>query len=85
MALILEALRVCQHPRHHAAHGIRHSHGRDFPAGEHKIPQGYLLVHTLVNKALVDALIVPADENDVLKLARKLLCLFLVEGFAAGG
>ena len=84
MALILEALRVCQHPRHHAAHGIRHSHGRDFPAGEHKISQGDFLVHALINKALVDALIVTADQNQIVHFAQA-NGIGLLKCMAAGG
>ena len=85
MALVGEADLVPQHAGHQPAYGVGDHHCRKLAAGQNKVAQGDFLVHALVNKALVDALIVPADENDVLKLARKLLCLFLVEGFAAGG
>ena len=37
MTFILKALRVCQHPGHHAAHGIRHRHGGNLSTGEDEV------------------------------------------------
>ena len=69
VALILKALRVSQNPGHHTAHRVRHRHGGDFAAGEHKVAQRDFLVHALVNKPLVNALVMAADQNQVVHFA----------------
>ena len=72
-----EALLVRQYARHHAAHGVRERHRGDLTAGDDEIAHADLLVHALVDEALVDALVVSADEDEVviglLQLARDAL------------
>ena len=65
--LLREALLVRKDARHHAAHGVRERHRGDLPAGDDEIAHADLLVHAFVDKALVDALVVAADENEVVK------------------
>lgn len=55
----------------------------EIAAGQHKIPQGKLLIHALVYKALIDALIVPAYEDDILLLTQA-NGVSLRKGMAAG-
>ena len=69
MAFILKAFRVGKNPGHHAAHRVRYRHGGNLPAGEDEVAKRNLLVHALVNKPLVDALIVTADQNQIVQLA----------------
>ena len=85
MGLLHEALLVRQDAGDHAADGVTDGHGRDLAAGEDKVAQGDLLVHALVQKALVHALIMPADQDDVVPLLLQLPGYALVEGAAAGG
>jgi cellulose synthase/poly-beta-1,6-N-acetylglucosamine synthase-like glycosyltransferase len=42
---------------------IQQSHGGDFTAREHKVAQTDLLIHILVNKALVHAFITPTQQH----------------------
>ena len=84
VALVLEALRVCQDPGDHAAHGIGDGHGGDLAAGEDEIPDGYFLVYALIDKPLVNALVVAADQDQVVQLAQA-DGIRLGEGMAAGG
>ena len=73
-----ESLLVGQHARHHAADRIRDRHGRDLAAGQHEITDGDLLIHALVDKPLVDSLIMTADQNKML-LREQLTRFFLIE------
>ena len=57
----------------------------DLPAGEHKISQGDLLVYALINKALVDALIVTADQNEMVIVCGQALGVGLPEGVCRRG
>ena len=83
VAFLFKALRVRQNPRHHPAHRVGDGHGGDFPAGEDKISQGDFLVHAFVDKPLVNALVVAADQNQVIQLAQPdSVCL--AEGMATG-
>ena len=84
VALLLVAGGLRQNAGHHAAYRVRHRHGRDLPAGEDKVPQADLLVHALVDKPLVNALIVAADQGQVVVIPQELPGLLLVEGGAAG-
>jgi hypothetical protein len=63
VALVLEALGVGQHPRHQPGHRVGHHHGGELSAGEDEVPDGYFLVHTFLNEALVNALIVAAHQD----------------------
>ena len=66
VGLFLKALCIGQNTGHHAADGIRHCHGGNLAAGEDEIAHADFLVHALVNKALVNALIMAADQNQVI-------------------
>ena len=85
VGFLLEALRVRQYAGHHAAHGVRHSHGGDLAAGEDKIAHGDLLVHAFVDEPLVDALVVAADQDQVVIMLLQFPGHGLGEGTAAGG
>jgi hypothetical protein len=63
VALIDEAFGIGEDPRHQTADGIRHRQGRDFPAGKDEVSKGDLLIHTFVEKALIHALVVSADQD----------------------
>ena len=84
MAFILIADGFRQDAGHQTANGVGDCHGSQFSAGKHKIADGNLLIHALVNKPLVNALIVTADQNQVVQL-RQPPCILLTEGLAAGG
>ena len=84
VALVGEAHLLGQHPRHHAADAVRYGHGRNLAPGDHKVPQGDLLVHALLDEALVQALVVAAHQNDVLP-PQQLPGHALVKGAALGG
>ena len=85
MGFLLEALGVRQDTGHHAADGVRHGHGGNFTAGEDKIAHADLLVHALVNEALVDALVVAADQNQMVIGLFQLPGYGLGKGAATGG
>ena len=63
MAFVFVTLRIGQHSRTQAADSIGNGHGGVLSAGEHKISQAHLLIYALLNKALINSLIVAADEN----------------------
>ena len=84
MALPHVAGRVRQHAGHQAAHRVRHRHGGDLPAGENKVSQGELLVHTSGDKPLVDSLIMAADQHQVVIVPDQALCRLLGEGGPLG-
>jgi hypothetical protein len=83
MTFILKALRIGQNSRHHAAHRIGHRHGSDLAAGEHKVTQGDLLVHAFINEPLVNALIMAANQNQILHFAEP-NGIGLAEGLSTG-
>ena len=85
MGFLLKALRVRQNAGNHAAYRIRHRHGGDLPASENEIAHGQLLVHTFVDKPLVNALVVAADQNQVAVIGFQLPGDGLGKGAAAGG
>ena len=84
MGLLHEALLVRQDAGDHAADGVADGHGRDLAAGEDEVAHRNFLVHALVDEALVDALIVAADQDDVVPLLLQFPGNGLVEGPAAG-
>lgn len=84
MALLLEALRVGEHPGYQPCHRVGHHHGGQLAAGEHKVADGDLLVYTLLNEPLVDALIVAAHQNQVVVIVPQAAGVGLHEGFAGG-
>ena len=61
VGLLGEAFLLGQHARDHAADGVRHGHGGNFAARDDEVAHRELFVHALVDKALVDALVVAAD------------------------
>ena len=85
MAFIFIAGGIGQNPRHQAAHCVGHRHGGNLPPGEHKVPQGDLLIHIAVDESLVNALIVAAHQNQVLMVTGQPFGVCLGEGLAAGG
>ena len=85
VALLLEALRVGEHPGHQSGHRVGHHHGGQLAAGEYEVADGDLLVHTLLNEPLVDALIVAAYQNQVVVIVPQAAGVGLHEGFAGGG
>ena len=85
MGFLLKALRVGQDAGHHAAHRVRHRHGGNLAAGEDEVTHGNLLVHALVDEPLVNALVVAADQNEVVVAFLQFLGDLLIEGPAAGG
>ena len=84
VALVSEAFLIAQHTGDKAADGIGHAHGRQFAAGEDEVTDGDLLIHALVDKPLVNALIVAADQNDVLVVVPQAAGMRLIERDAAG-
>ena len=85
MALVGEADLVSQHARDQARDGVDDRHGRDLAAREHEIAHGDLFVDAFVEKALVHALIMAADEDEIVIVCLQLPRLGLVERRAAGG
>lgn len=61
----------------HTASG--NCHRGNLPTGQHKVTDGNLLVHALVDKPLVNALIMAADQNKVL-LCEQLTRFLLLNG-----
>ena len=84
VALVLKTLRVGQHPRHQAAHRVRHRHSGDLPPGEDEVANRDFLIHALVDKPLVHALIVAAYEDQAPLLPGQPPGVRLGEGFATG-
>ena len=70
MAFVFKAFRVCQNTGHHTANCIRHCHGSNFAAGQHKVTQGNLFINALIDETLIDALIMTADQNQIFHLAQ---------------
>ena len=85
MALVGVAAFLRQNARHHAAQAVCHGHGGNLAAGENEVSHGDLLVHALVQKALVHPLIVAADQDQAVIPGLQLLGHLLVEYPAAGG
>ena len=65
MALADVALLVRKHARNEAAHPVGHGHGSDLPAGQHEVAQRDLLVDARLDEALVHALVVAADQHQM--------------------
>ena len=84
MALVLKAGRIGQHARHKAADGVRNGHGRDLTAGDDKVADGKLLVNALVDEALVDAFVMPADKNKIVHFCQT-AGIALIEHMPGGG
>ena len=84
MALPDIAHGVRQHSRHQPADRVRNRHGRQLPAGEDKVPEGNLLVHAGVQEALIHALVMAADQHQVVVIPLQAAGRFLVEGGALG-
>jgi len=83
VALVREADLVAQHARHESGYRVADHHRGDLAAREHEIARRELLVRALLQKPLVHALVVAADEDDVLIVALQLLRLLLGEHGAA--
>ena len=79
MALAGVALGVRQDARHHAADAVRDDHGAELAAREHKVADGQLLVHARLDEALIHALIVAADEHELVIVGLELAGLRLRE------
>ena len=62
-ALVLGALVAAKHPRHQPRHRIHQRHGGRFAAGQHKIPKGDFLVHRQVQRPLIHALVMAAQQD----------------------
>lgn len=71
MAFLGVAFRVREHPFTEPADRVGYHKGGQFPAGEHIVPDGKLLIHQLLDEPLVHPLVVAADEQEVF-LLRKL-------------
>ena len=84
VALVLKAGRIGQHARHKAADGVRNGHGRDLTAGDDKVADGKLLVNALVDEALVDAFVMPADKNKIVHFCQT-AGIALIEHMPGGG
>ena len=65
-------------------HAIDDPHGRQFPAGEHKIPQGDLFISQAAN-SLIKSLVVSAEENELIEAASPAPEITLVQGLALRG
>ena len=85
VALVREADLVTENARNQTADRIGNAHRRQLAAGQDKVADGDLLIHAFVDEALVDALIVTADEDDVFIAVTELARLFLIENASAGG
>ena len=48
-----------------ASHRIDHDHRRQLPAGQHEVADGKLLVDVAFDDALVDALVMPAHDDEM--------------------
>ena len=79
MALAGVALGVRQHARHHAADTVRDDHRAELAAREHKVADGQLLVHARLDEALIHALIMAADEHELVIVGLELARLRLRE------
>ena len=67
---------IIQHPRNQASDGVREHHCGTLTAGQHIIPDGDIICHNLLEYALVNALIVTAEQDKILlfrQLFRQLL------------
>ena len=85
MALAGIALLVRQYAGDEAAHGVGHGHGRDLAAGEHEVAERDFLIHAGFDKALVHALIMAADQHQMIVIPVEALCRLLSVGLSLGG
>ena len=85
VAFVREADLVTENARNQTADRIGNAHRRQLAAGQDKVADGDLLIHAFVDEALVDALKVTADEDDVFIAVTELARLFLIENASAGG
>ena len=65
MALLFKAQVFRQNARHHPCNGIHQHQRRQLAAGEDIVPDGDLLVHDLVQDALVYTFIMPAKHENM--------------------
>ncbi len=66
VAFFLVALLLCQHAGLQAQHTVCHHKARQFAAGQDIITNGDLFIRKGINHALVDALVVPAHQCQVI-------------------
>ena len=85
MALLGKAFRVGQDTGDQPAHGIGHRHGGDLSAGQHKVSQGDLLIDAFLNKTLVDAFVVAADQDEAFVVLLETLGIGLTKNLAGRG
>ena len=85
VALVGVAALLRQDAGDHAAQAVRQSHGGYLAAGEDKVACGYLLVHALVQEALIHALVVAADQDKMVILCLQFTGHLLGQHPAAGG
>ncbi len=71
VALPHVALGVGQHARHHAAHAVGYGHGGYLPAGQDKVAKAQLLIAAQLDEPLVHALIMAADEDEMVVFPRQ--------------
>ena len=83
VALVREADLITEHARHEARHRVHDAHRRQLAAGQHEVANRNFLIHALVEEPLVDALIVPADQNQRIIVPPELLRLLLLKHRAA--
>ena len=77
-ALVLAGLGAAEHAGHQPRHGVDHHQRAQLAAGEHIVADGQFLVDAQVECALVDALVVAAEQQQP-RLAREFLDDALVE------
>ena len=85
VAFVFIAFRVGEYAGDQPAHCISHGHGWNFTTCEHEVSQGDFLVHAFLNKALVNALVVAADQNQPVIVIPQPHGVSLLEGLSAGG
>ena len=85
MALIGVAALLRQDAGNHTAQAVRQRHGRDLTAGEDKVAHRDFLVHALVQKPLINAFVVAADQDQMVMLRLQLPRHLLGQHPPAGG
>ena len=83
-ALVFAGFVGAQHPRHQPGHRVDHHQRPQLAAGEHVVADGQLLVDHRVQRPLVHALVVAAEQGQF-RLSRQFLDDALVQRAPPGG
>src|SRR6266702_4255731 len=79
MRLLLNRCVCSQHARNETAHGIHYDHRRQFPARQYVVTYRDFICHHVLVHALINSLVVPAEQRHTLLLGKRSSYLLVEE------